>query len=65
MKNVILADFKKHAVINAARLTDDQVADIKSQGLIIKHRPDNLVLAEAEQAMQRQQSCISAEAWVA
>lgn len=65
MKNVILADFKKHAVTNAARLTDAQVADIKAHGRIIKYRPDNLVLAEAEQAMQRQQSCISAEAWVA
>jgi len=65
MAKNILENFKKHAVINAKKLTDKQVADIRAHGLIIKYRPDNLMLHEAKQAMHRQQACLSAEAGMA
>ncbi|TFW71488.1 hypothetical protein C3Y98_05165 [Methylotenera oryzisoli] len=61
MSKSILDNFKHHAVINASRLTDTQVAQIRAQGLIIKYRPDNLVLNQAQSAMYRQQACTSAE----
>lgn len=61
MSKSILDNFKHHAVINANRLTDYQVAQIRAQGLIIKNRPDNLVLNQAQSAMYRQQACTSAE----
>jgi len=62
MNKSTLANFEHHTVINAQRLTDKQVSEIRAQGLIIKHRPDNLVMVNAQKAMYRQQATLSAEA---
>ena len=62
MKNVISADFKKHAHLNARRLTNAQIASIRAQGFIVVCRPDNLQAQAAKETLRRQNACISAEA---